>query len=204
MGQPLKLECFDTDTAAGPSLLVLPEARLEEERLQAFDKGYKAGWDDASTAHASQQASISQEFAGNLQRMAFTYHEARSTVLSEMEGILRGVIEKVLPNALRSSLGEMILERLWEVADTASDVPVEIVVAPENTERLNQLICGKVAPPVNVREEPSLGAGQAYLRLGRTESKLDLDSVLLEISGAVAGFFETDKTDKTDKEAHHA
>lgn len=201
MGRPLKLECFDTDGDSVSSVVLLPEARLEEERLQAFDKGYKAGWDDAAAAHEAQQTSISQEFAGNLQRMSFTYHDARSTILSEMESILRGMVEKVLPRTLQRSLGEMIVERVAAMAEEASEVPVEIVVAPENTERLQQMVADKVAPPLKIHQEPSLGAGQAYLRMGRTERKLDLDSVLLEISDAVTDFFESD--DK-DKETHHA
>ncbi|SFC66299.1 hypothetical protein [Tropicimonas isoalkanivorans] len=195
MGQPLKLECFDIEDTAS-AVVLLPESRLEEERLQAFDSGYKAGWDDAAAAHVSQQANISEVLADNLQRMSFTYHEARAAILSEMEAILRGMVERILPSALQPSLGEMILDRVLEVSQEAAEVPVEIVIAPENAERLRQIVAGKVAPPLDIREEVSLGGGQAFLRIGRTEEKVDLDSVLLEISAAVTDFFECGTPEK--------
>ncbi|MFV0360116.1 MAG: flagellar biosynthesis protein, partial [Tropicimonas sp.] len=101
MGRPLQLECFDSMDGTDPLLAFYPEARLEEERLVAFDSGYRAGWDDAAAAHADEQGRISAEFAGNLQELSFTYHEARNAVLGEMEGILKGIVDKVLPGTAR-------------------------------------------------------------------------------------------------------
>ncbi|WP_068108447.1 hypothetical protein [Tropicimonas marinistellae] len=194
MGRPLKLECFDTEPESGASVVKLPESELEEERLQSFDNGYKAGWDDAAQAHNQQQDSISQEFADNLQQLSFTYHEARTAVLCEMEGILRGMVEKILPKTLKTSLGEMIVERLASISDEASETPVQIIVSPENANRFRTLLAGKVAPPLTVQVEPTLGEGQAYLRLGKSEEKLDLDTVLLELSDAVSDYFESTDT----------
>lgn len=190
MGQPLKLESFDIGLAAGAASRLVPEALLEEERLQSFDKGYRAGWDDAACAHAEEQRQVSAELASNLQDLSFTYHEARSAVLGEMEGILRGVLDKVLPATVRHSLGEMIVCQINDVATGASEVPVEIVVSPSNGELVEELIAGKVAPPLRVLEEQTLGDGQAYIRIGRSEHKFDLEAVLEEISGAVSQFFE--------------
>lgn len=196
MGKSLKLECFDSHQATGSLSIVLPEAALEEERLQSFDKGYKAGWDDAANAHSESQTSITAEFADNLQRLSFTYHEARNSVLAEMDGILRGMVSKVLPPALQASLGEMILQRVSELSVDSSDVPVEIVVSPKNRDLVRDLVSGKVAPPLTVMEEVSLGEGQAFLRLGQAETKFDLDAVLAEISVAVSDFFDESETAK--------
>jgi hypothetical protein len=54
MPQPLRLEEFESPLepvdAADASQLV-----LEEVRLEAFESGYRAGWDDAMTAQAEEQ-----------------------------------------------------------------------------------------------------------------------------------------------------
>lgn len=194
MGRPLQLESFDPPDAGGQLNLFFPEARLEEERLQAFDKGYRAGWDDSAAAHAEEQGRISAEFAGNLQDMSFTYHEARAAMLSEMEGILKGMVDKILPGTLRHSLGDMILQQVSDLSAGAADVRVEIVVSPGNGDLLRNLIAGQVGPPMEIVEEESLGDGQAFLRMGRVERKLDIDSVLDDISDAVASFFEQGET----------
>jgi flagellar assembly protein FliH len=196
MAGPWPLESFDPPPepfapASEPAATApgLSETALEEERLAAFDKGYKAGWDDAAAAHEEEQGRIDAELAANLQQMSFTYHEARGAVLAEMAPLLRGLVEKVLPPLREGALAEMVLARIEEAAEELAGATAEIVVAPDNRPRVEALVEGKVGPPVAVVEEPSLGPGQAYLRLGRAESQIDLDRVLAEIAAAVEDFF---------------
>jgi len=40
-----------------------------------------------------------------------------------------------------------------------------------------------------LQEEPTLGEGQVYLRLGDTETRIDLDRATAEIAAAVRSFF---------------
>ena len=40
----------------------------EDQQLQAFEKGYQAGWDDAVKAQADSIAKVSAEFGQNLPR----------------------------------------------------------------------------------------------------------------------------------------
>ena len=43
--------------------------------------------------------------------------------------------------------------------------------------------------PMQIEEEPSLGEGQVYIRMGPTETKVDLTEVTDDIAAAVRGFF---------------
>lgn len=160
---------------------------LEEERLAAYEKGYSAGWEDAASAHADEQGHIASELARNLQDLSFTFHEAQTALVQDMEAILSGLVERVFPVALRPALAELVVERTLEVARTPGQV-VEIVVAPENVDRVDHLCKGRPTPPLRVSGEPSLGAGQAFLRFGDGEEKLDLDAALAELRAAVASF----------------
>lgn len=189
MSQLWVLESFDIADPVLAALAMSPEGGLAEERLEAFDQGYKDGWEDAAKAHAEGQSSISVELAGNLQALSFTYHEARTAILSEMEDILTGIVTRILPDAMVESLGQMIVERVREAAENAADVQVEIVVNPDNVSRVQGLIEGMIAPPIHVVDEPSLGEGQAFIRLGEAEQKIDLEAVLRELSEAVTEFF---------------
>ncbi|WP_116132960.1 flagellar biosynthesis protein [Tropicimonas sp. IMCC34043] len=200
MGRPLKLESFDIAVPATCEVAILPEEQLEEVRLQAFDQGYRAGWEDSASAFKEDQRRISEEFGNNLQELSFTYHEARNAVLAEMEGILRGMVDRVLPATLTRSLGEMILRQIGEAAERASEVPVDVVVSPANVSVVRSLIEHRVVPPLRIHGEQTLGDGQAFLRMGGSEHKFDLEAVLREIADAVTDFFE----EPTTEEVSHA
>ncbi len=189
MSRPWVLETFDTADPVPSAFDMTSDGALDEERLQAFDQGYKDGWEDAAKAHAEEQASISAELAGNLQGLSFTYHDARNAILGEMEDILTGVVTRVLPDTMVHSLGQMIVERVRAAADGAAEVQAEIVVNPNNVTRLQELVQDMIAPPLKVIAEPSLGEGQAFIRFGAAEQKIDLEAVLRDLSEAVAEFF---------------
>ncbi len=190
MGRPLKLEVFDQPGSGDHAPIVSTNSAIEEGRLQSFEKGYAAGWDDSTKAHEEEQGRISAELANNLQSMSFTYHEARGAVLGELEGILRGMVAQVLPRTLVGSLGETIIQMISELGDDASRIGVDVVVSPENVDLVTSLVEGRVAPPLRIVAEDTLGAGQAFLRFGGSEHKIDLEAVLQELSDAVTEFFE--------------
>ncbi|MEL6204022.1 MAG: hypothetical protein AAFR47_01745 [Pseudomonadota bacterium] len=97
------------------------------------------------------------------------------------------MVEKVLPAALGEALGALIVERAAD-AVTATGATAEIVVAPQNAGRVAALLEGRQGPPLRVVPEASLGEGQAFLRFGQREEKIDLEAVMSEIAEAVTHF----------------
>ena len=51
--------------------------------------------------------------------------------------------------------------------------------------------------PLIVIEEPSLGEGQVYLRMGDTETRIDLDRATADIASAVRDFFDHTEKDQS-------
>jgi flagellar assembly protein FliH len=43
--------------------------------------------------------------------------------------------------------------------------------------------------PLTLQEEPTLGEGQVYIKLGNIEAQIDLDQATADIAAAVRGFF---------------
>ena len=205
MTRPLTLEDFDCTAPAGAvagksrastegeSGFAGPEGDassgidLEEERLLAFEKGYRAGWDDAASAHSGEQRRISTELGQNLQDMSFTYHEAYAALSRDIGEVLRGLVAKVFPGAIGAALTETAQARIDAILE-ANTVPVEITVAPQNVARLEALVEGEAAPPLKIVAEGSLGEGQAYLRFGAAEQKIDVQDVLADLSEVVERF----------------
>lgn len=185
MARSWTLEPFDgpaRDGAAG-------SAPSEEDRLAAFEKGYREGWEDAAAAHAKDQTRIAVELGNNLQTLSFTYHEARTALLSEMEDLLRGMVEGVLPMAVHGGLPATILDRVRDGLHAAAESEIAIVVAPDNVARVAAVVGEEPTLPVRVVGEPSLGDGQAYLRFAESEDRIDVDAALQEMQRAVESFF---------------
>lgn len=186
MGISHMLEDFSAQAEGDP--VSLTELSLEEVRLEAFENGYKAGWDDAAKAQEDDLRRISADFAGNLRDLSFTYHEACSGMMAALRPVLTGMVETVLPKLAYDTLGARVVEQLEQIARSGMSQPVEIVTAPSNLEALETLLAGHEELPAVLRPEPSLGDGQVHIRFGTSEHEIDLDSVLTDIGTAMTGF----------------
>ncbi|AMY68030.1 hypothetical protein [Frigidibacter mobilis] len=169
-----------------------------EAGLAAFDQGYAAGWDDAIAAQDAEITKLRSELGSNLQALSFTYHEARVHVLAALEPLLRDMTGKVLPAIARQTLGAVVLEALRPMAGTLASAPVEVLLNPASRATVEALLTSGGAPPFRITEEPSLGEGQVYLRLGRTERQVDLDGVVRAIEAAITSFFQTGAEETAD------
>ncbi|WP_299672852.1 ABC transporter ATP-binding protein [uncultured Roseobacter sp.] len=172
-------------------------AVTEDQQLEAFEKGYQAGWDDAVKAQSDSTAKISAELGQNLQDMSFTYNEALSKLTLSLKPILTEIVDKLLPSIAQSTLGPKIVDQLMEMIKEQPHQPIEIVVSPVNIEAIQTLAAEKLKDPFEVVGEPSLGDGQAYVRIGDTERSVDLEAVLSGVSSALTAFFhETEQENK--------
>ncbi|MEM1430958.1 MAG: hypothetical protein AAGG09_15995 [Pseudomonadota bacterium] len=193
--RPLVLEDFDSARPAAAPPGALPAnadhptaAEVEEEKLKAYEKGYGAGWEDAAAAFEKEQGRIASDLGQHLQELSFTYHEAHAALQRDLAGVVQGLIAKVLAPSARHALGEMIEERIAELA-AQTQAPVEVSVAPDNVARVEAVVAAANGPPLRVLPEPSLGSGQAFLRFGTAEEQIDLDAVLTEIADTVDRYF---------------
>lgn len=169
-----------------------------EAGLAAFDQGYAAGWDDAVAAQDAEITKLRSDLGRNLQALYFTYHEARAHVLGALEPLLFDMTAKVLPAMARQSLGAVVLDALRPIAETLTEAPVEVLLHPASRATIEAMLASGAAPPFRITEEPSLGEGQVYLRLGQTERQVDLDGVVRAIDAAISAFFQPDTKETAD------
>ncbi|MBR9762744.1 MAG: ABC transporter ATP-binding protein [Rhodobacteraceae bacterium] len=167
----------------------LSEEELETIRLEAFENGYKAGWDDAARAARDEQGHIAADLARNLQDLSFTYHEAHGHVLSAVKPLLEDIVGKLLPESMGDSLALRIIDQLQELARARATVEVEILVAPDNLPVLESLTEQDFGFPVAIRGDDTLSEGQVFLRFSEEETQIDLGEVSDGIRNALAGFF---------------
>jgi len=182
------LEEFSTTIVSNDPKLTL-ETSFEEHRLEAYEQGYKAGWDDATAAQVEEQSRVAADFARNLQELSFTYHEARSQILNSLKPLFTEMVSKVLPRLAQETLPQSIVDEVLSAASDRTSAEFEIVISPANRPALERLLEGQTALDVNIVEEPTMAEGLAYIRFNETEKQIDLTSVLAGFSQLVEGFF---------------
>lgn len=173
--------------------VALTDVTLEEHKLEAFEKGYQAGWDDAAKANSEDTRSISADFAQNLQDLSFTYQEAYSAALDGLQPLFEEIISALLPELMRQSLGVQIVEQLNELARTQPKQTVELLMAPENAPALDAVLEDATAMPLSIVEDASLAEGQIFIRFGSEEREIDLSDIVTQIGTAARGFFDENR-----------
>lgn len=164
------------------------EEDAEAARLAAYENGYRSGWDDCIAAENETSRKVGAELARNLGDLGFTYHEARSQLLGEVEALLEALFTALLPRVLGPALVRRLVDDLAELAEDALDRPVTVVVTPEDAVLVRAMLPEAPTMPVEVVEEQALAEGQAFLRFGQTERKYDLGHLAERLRAAlVAG-----------------
>lgn len=196
MARRLELEVFEVLPDRSPPRAELVQVEIEEARLQSYEQGYAAGWDDAVAAQDGEVARLRADLGRNLEDLSFTYHEAYSHVLRTLEPLLHDMVTKVLPAIARESLGHVVLDHLRPLAKELAGTPIAVVANPVNRAAIERLLVAEADFPLTMEEEPSLGEGQVWLKLGEAESRVDLDGVIAAISAAVSAFFRIEKQEE--------
>jgi len=193
----LNLEDFSSPQAERPAARpVAPAAPAEpadaqDVRLNAFEDGYKAGWDDATAAEAQGRERVAADFAKTLQEMSFSYHEARTHVLGALGPLLTAMVERVMPQLARAGFARTVVETAMQIAEKEADRPVRMRVCPENRAALQELVGSTPGLPLVVVDDDTLGPGQALVSAGNSESEIDIDGMLSAIESALQDFMTT-------------
>lgn len=198
MGIDHLLEDFGHAPAETGCEVQLSGEEFETRRLEAYEDGYKAGWDDALQSQSDDHTRISADLARNLQDLSFTYVEAVSQVSRGLRPLLAHLVETVLPEVARKSFAPKLVEELEQMACQSQSAQARIVVSPANRDAVAALIGKDPGFPLEIVAEPTLGPGQAHLRFGQVERALDLDGALCGISQAFDAFFH-----ETERELDH-
>jgi flagellar biosynthesis/type III secretory pathway protein FliH len=195
---PLKLEVFEAPSQPGKTqTVVLDSSAIEDARLQSYEAGYSAGWEDATAATRDDQSRIGSELANNLQQLAFTFQEARSHILKSVQPVLTQLCTHLLPPLAQGVLAPVVLETVMPLIDELAESPIHVVLNPTARPAVERLLSRAAGLPLVIVEEPTLGEGQVYLRLGEVEHRIDLDLAVAQITRKVQDFFEYSEKDTT-------
>jgi flagellar assembly protein FliH len=182
----LLLEVFrHADDAESP--LITPE-EAEERALSAFEKGYSAGWDDASRSIGDEDTRQRSEIAAHLQTLGFGFVEARQHVLTAISPLLCAMVERLLPGLAEEALTRAVMQHLQGLAESLADTPVTLMLHPDARRLVDPALANLPHLPVRLVEDAALGQAQVYIVSQAEEELVDLDAALAALKAAVADF----------------
>lgn len=186
----------DFGVFANSSSTDITEVLLEESRLEAFEKGYQAGWDDSAKAKSEEASHISTAFAQSLSELSFTYDEAYAGVLKGLKPLLQQIVCSVLPSAAQQTLGPRLVDMIDELVREHGRQPVQFHVAKDAVGTMTNLLDTDADLTAEVHEDPTLIDGQIRLSFGTvSEQEIDLARLIQNISEAIDAFFTADTFD---------
>jgi len=171
-----------------PANPVMSEADIEGKKLEAFEKGYRAGWDDAVKAQSDDHTRISSAFGQHLQDLSFTYHEAYTQVMNAVTPLLNEMVASLLPAVARETLGHHIVDHLQAKSREIGTMQVVVAVSPEKLDSVTPLLDRDFGFPIDLISDETLNEEQADIRFGQTERQIDLSDLIASVAEAVEGF----------------
>jgi flagellar assembly protein FliH len=181
------LEDFGPQTLNNGAYVITDDA-LEEARLASFESGYQAGWDDASAAHAAEQAHISTDFAQNLRALTSTYQDAYRHILEKLQPLLTQMVETILPNVAHDTLGNWVVFEMMKIAESHPNQKIDLIVSPESRAKLEGINIGSHSNLIHIMEDDTLNNGQVFFKYGNRERMIDLDRLLDEVKSLIHRF----------------
>ncbi|MGX9355917.1 hypothetical protein ACS3SW_12405 [Roseobacteraceae bacterium S113] len=160
----------------------------ESVRLEAYEDGYKAGWDDAVGANQAEQMQVAADLAQNLRDMSFTYQEACTHVSKSLHGVFDAMMSLFLPEVARVALAPKVGEYLQSLPLNSDNMNVVLSVAPESKSVMARLV--DMLPDIDcqILEDTALTAGQVVIGLGDGEVSIDFDALLQDMRATLEAF----------------
>ncbi|MCB1394573.1 MAG: hypothetical protein H6898_04765 [Rhodobacter sp.] len=188
MTRSLRLEVFETPDQPDGPVLLMPE-EVEDIRLNAYERGYGAGWDDGGQQAEAEETARRAAFARQAEQLTFTYHEARGHVLAALKPVIAAVLDTVLPAAVRASVVPLAIEQLMPLAHAAAEAPITLRIAPGRLADFEAAFDGLVLPPLDLVETGDLAEGQAEFTFGALETRIDLAHAAAVVRAAIDRFY---------------
>ena len=181
------LESFDGAATPGRNTpTALNTSDLERLKTDAYEAGYKCGWDDAIASDDKARDRIEAEFERNIQNLTFTYSEAVDTVRSELKEFIAALIEQFLPSIAPDLLREHIRDQLLSISEAQIEPPLEIVASTDSHGFIEEFLASQGDDRISLIEDRSLASRQVFVRLGDQESKIDFAPIIEDLRNQFA------------------
>ena len=182
----LDLDDFGAPDVRGASLSA--SADLDAVKLDAFEAGYRDGWDDCLAAEQSNRTQIGADLARGIADLSFTYAEARGDVLAALRPFLEGIADQFLPAVAAEALIPTVQTEIARLLAHVPDARGAVIAAPSVCPALEALVRDHVPAEITILPEPAYAEGHVTLRFGEELREIDLTAAADRIATSIRAF----------------
>lgn len=167
----------------------VPLERVEDQKLQAFEEGYQAGWTDAEKNYVTEQKSVTDEILHTLRDLSFTYQEAQERLNQSLQPMFEHLMKSLLPRTTNAAVRAHVVEQLVEISTGQTKGQITLRVSEIDLPMIEDLLDGiELTLPVVLSDDPTLYPHQLFVSLDMLEREINLDAVCQEITTAMQAF----------------
>ncbi len=167
----------------------VPLERVEDQKLEAFEEGYQAGWTDAERNHESEHKNVAEEILNTLRDLSFTYEEAVAQVNRGLKPMFEQVIKALLPPVATAGFRAHVIRQLVDLSEKQTETRVTIRVSDRDFSTIEEILeQGNFKLPVSVVEDSTLTLHQLFVSIDNSEREINLSAVCDEITAAMTAF----------------
>ena len=165
-------------------------------RLETYETGYSAGWEDAMQNAAEDRARIAAGLAAQLQEISFSFNEAKAHVLANLAPLIEDLVGRVLPQAAAAGLPSLVAEIVGRAAHEATDAPLLLAVSEADHDRILPLLPETPGLPLRIDVLDTLAEGQVQFTIGEHKTEIDHSGALQEMDAAIRDFFAIETSEE--------
>lgn len=196
MTRALQLEDFGAPGSArgpeaapeAPAAEALPETALEGGDLDAFEQGYRSGWDDCAANEVEERRRVGADLATALAEISLTLDAARDEMLGAVQPLFEQIVAQLLPAIVAEAVTPLVADELRRIAEARCTARVDLLAAPETCPVIEKLVDANPDLEISVIPEAALAEGQVSLRFADQSRDIDLSHAAAQMAEAIRCF----------------
>lgn len=188
---PLQLEDFGKAPAGPPAVAPAPlaplaaEGQLEGGNLDAFEQGYRSGWDDCIANEQEERRRIGAGLEAAIKAIAADSDEIRQDMMLTLSPLLEQIATQLLPKVAAEAVAPRVVEELLRIAEARITKRVELLAAPDTCPIIENLADGIDGLEIDIIPEPAMAAEQVSLRFTGQRRDIDLSEAVTRMVEAL-------------------
>ena len=174
--------------ATPPSAPLVSHAELDGDGLDAFEQGYRNGWDDCIANETEERRRIGSDLAATLSEMSLAAEEMQREILSDLAPLLDQIAEQLLPPLAAEALAPVVMEQVRSIVAECGPVEIELLAAPEKCRPIEAVLQASTDLAVRVLPEPAFAEGQVSIRISDQRRDIDLSEAAERMADIIRAF----------------
>lgn len=161
---------------------------VETFRLDAFEEGYGAGWDDGAAAVRETQTALRQDVLENLANLSLTQRQAYNTMLSALTPLIQKIGDELIPKIARECFTARLVEIIVAAIKRENLSHLTLSVNPDQIGPIRDILTEDLCDTVTLRSSADVPLDHAFVSTEHHDVEFTYHDVIAQISDDLAAF----------------